>query len=114
MSAVDNILVAPAPAGAWPWLDRSMSQAMPYRSLAKVGGAQQGGCAPLEPMHGVAALVESARNGDRAAFASLHAQYAGMIHAILLARVAPDDAEDLVQDVFMTAMQRLSSLRDAE
>jgi RNA polymerase sigma-70 factor (ECF subfamily) len=37
-----------------------------------------------------------------------------VVHAVLLARVAPEDADDLVQEVFMTAMSRLSDLRDGE
>jgi RNA polymerase sigma-70 factor (ECF subfamily) len=34
-----------------------------------------------------------------------------MVHGILLARVPPGDAEDLVQDVFMSAMRQLRGLR---
>lgn len=60
-----------------------------------------------------AADVLAARSGDRAAFARLHARYAPMVHAILLARVSPADADDLTQDVFLTAMRRLGDLRDA-
>ena len=56
-------------------------------------------------------LVLAAMDGDRAAFAQLYAQYARMIHGILLSRVPRLHVEDLVQDVFMMAMQRLSSLR---
>ena len=33
------------------------------------------------------AQVEAARNGDRAAFALLHKQYAPMVHGMLLAKV---------------------------
>ena len=35
-----------------------------------------------------------------------------MVHAVVLAMVAPADADDLVQDVFMTAMRRITTLRD--
>ena len=58
------------------------------------------------------ALVRSAQAGDRAAFARLHALYGRMVHAILLARVPRGEADDLVQDVFVTAMTRIGSLRD--
>ena len=61
-----------------------------------------------------AALVQFARAGDRDAFARLHDRYSGMVHAILLARVRPTDADDLVQDVFVAAMERLDTLRDVE
>jgi len=59
-----------------------------------------------------AKLVAAARNGDRAAFGHLYDLYASMVHGILLARVPHDDVDDLVQEVFMTALQRLSTLRD--
>ena len=58
-------------------------------------------------------LVERAREGDRDAFAELHHRHARMVHAILLARVPQAAAEDLVQDVFLTALDRLDGLRDA-
>lgn len=59
-----------------------------------------------------AALVRAAQSGDRAAFGSLYEQYARMVHGILLAHVSYADAEDLVQDVFVRAIQQLSSLRN--
>jgi len=59
-----------------------------------------------------AAVVRAARRGDRSALGRLHDRYAGMVHAILLSLVPARDAEDLVQDVFLTAIQRLNSLRD--
>ena len=59
-------------------------------------------------------LIGAARGGDRVAFGELYARYARMIHGVLLARVPHADVEDLVQDVFLQAMERLSTLRDAE
>lgn len=59
-----------------------------------------------------AGLVRGAAAGDRSAFASLYQRYARMIHGILISRVPWGDAEDLVQDVFLTALDRLASLRD--
>ncbi len=59
-----------------------------------------------------APLVAAARRGDRVAFAALHARYGRMVHAILLGRVPARDAADLVQDVFLRALERLASLRD--
>jgi RNA polymerase sigma-70 factor (ECF subfamily) len=58
-------------------------------------------------------LIHQAAGGDRAAFGELYLRYARMVHAILLARVPPADAEDLLQDVFMAAMNRLAELRTA-
>ncbi len=58
-------------------------------------------------------LVDSARQGDRAAFARVYERYARMVHGLLLARVPREDVDDLVQDVFVLALRRLHSLRDA-
>ena len=57
-------------------------------------------------------LVRAAQSGDRSAFGVLYARYSRMVHGILLSRVPPSDAEDLVQDVFLQALPRLASLRD--
>jgi len=59
------------------------------------------------------ALVRAAQSGDRHAFGLLYARYSRMVHGILLSRVPPGDAEDLLQDVFLQALPRLHSLRDA-
>ena len=59
-----------------------------------------------------AALVRAAQNGDRAALGALYEQYSRMVHAILLAHVSYTDAEDLVQEVFLRAIEQLRSLRD--
>ena len=54
-------------------------------------------------------LVEAARLGDAAAFTALYARFARMVHGILLSRVQRMDVEDLVQDVFVTALQQCSA-----
>ena len=59
------------------------------------------------------AVIRAAVEGDRTAFGDLYVRYARMVHAILLARVPPADAEDLVQDVFLAAMRQLRGLRTA-
>ena len=56
--------------------------------------------------------VGLARMGDREAFAYLHRSFASMVHGILLARVPRGEVDDLAQDVFMLAMERIHSLRD--
>ena len=58
-------------------------------------------------------LVCAAIAGDRPAFGELYVRYARMVHGILLAKVPPKDAEDLVQDVFISAMRQLRGLRTA-
>ena len=57
-------------------------------------------------------LVRAAQGQDRAAFAQLYEIYARTIHGILLSRVPRADVDDLMQDVFLQAMQRLPDLRD--
>lgn len=57
-------------------------------------------------------LVTAAREGDRAAFGHLYERYARMVHGILLARVPNGDVDDFVQDVFVLALRRLSTLRE--
>src|SRR5436309_4394244 len=57
-------------------------------------------------------LVSAARNGDRAAFGCLYDRYARMVHGILLARVPPREVDDLVQEVFLSALRQLHGLRD--
>lgn len=61
-----------------------------------------------------AALVRAAQAGDRAAFGRLYERYARVVHGLLLARVRAASAEDLVQDVFVQALQRLADLRDPQ
>ncbi|HST11577.1 MAG TPA: sigma factor, partial [Terriglobales bacterium] len=61
-----------------------------------------------------ATLVGAAQRGDRAAFGTLYQRYARMVHGILLARVPIDDVDDLVQDVFLIALKRLTTLREAD
>jgi RNA polymerase sigma-70 factor (ECF subfamily) len=58
-------------------------------------------------------IIRAAVQGDRGAFGELYVRYARMVHGILLARVPPTDAEDLVQDVFVSAMRQLRGLRTA-
>lgn len=57
-------------------------------------------------------LVRSALAGDPAAFSRLYERYGRVVHGLLLARIARDEVEDLVQDVFLTAWRRLRDLRD--
>lgn len=60
-----------------------------------------------------AILADAARAGDRAAFGRLYDRYARMVHGIILARVPYAEVDDLVHDVFLLALRRLNTLRDA-
>ena len=57
-------------------------------------------------------LVDAARRGDREAFAALYSRFSRVVHGILLSRIPRADVEDLVQDVFITALQELAALRE--
>jgi RNA polymerase sigma-70 factor (ECF subfamily) len=66
----------------------------------------------IEPKLPEATLVRAAQSGDRVAFGELYQEYGRLIHGILLAHVSYQDAEDLMQDVFMKAIKQLPSLRE--
>jgi RNA polymerase sigma-70 factor (ECF subfamily) len=66
----------------------------------------------VEPWVHEATLVRAAQNGDRVAFGSLYEHYGRLIHGILLAHVSYQEAEDLMQDVFVKALERLPTLRE--
>lgn len=57
------------------------------------------------------ASSSSSSSGDRD-FDHLYAQYARLVHGILLARVPYADVEDLKQEVFLSAFERIGTLRD--
>ena len=67
---------------------------------------------PEPPVRVDAPLVAAARSGDREAFGALYRRHARLVQAVILARVAVDGVDDLVQDVFLVAMNRLHTLRD--
>ncbi|HEX8733890.1 MAG TPA: sigma-70 family RNA polymerase sigma factor [Pyrinomonadaceae bacterium] len=57
-------------------------------------------------------LVERARGGDREAFGELYKLFAPLVHGIVLARVPRDEADDIAQNVFLSAYKNLHTLRD--
>ena len=58
-------------------------------------------------------LVEAARRGTGSAMDALFRRFAPVVHGVLLGYVQKADADDLTQEVFETAMQRLGDLREA-
>jgi len=60
-----------------------------------------------------AVLVRAVLAGDRDTFARLYEMYSPMVHGVLLARVPRDEVDDLVQDIFLHALRKLHTLRDA-
>ncbi|HLR07157.1 MAG TPA: sigma-70 family RNA polymerase sigma factor [Pyrinomonadaceae bacterium] len=60
-----------------------------------------------------AKLIEAVLNGEQDCFARLYEMYAPMVHGILLARVPRAEVDDLVQDIFLHALRKLHTLRNA-
>ena len=57
-------------------------------------------------------LIDRVQSGDREAFTEIYRMFAPMVHGIVLARVPHDEVQDIVQDVFFIAYNRLDALRD--
>jgi len=58
-------------------------------------------------------LVREVLSGEHDRFARLYEIYAPMVHGILLARVPRGEVDDLVQDIFLHALRKLNTLRNA-
>ncbi len=86
-------------------VSRSFDAAAPVASISAPARSDD---RPAE----TATLVVRARQGDRHAFSLLYHLHIRMVHGVLLARVPRGDVDDLVQDVFLTAMHRLGTLRE--
>ena len=60
------------------------------------------------------ALIARVRNGDQEAFAELYRMYAPTIHGVVLSRVPRDEAQDIVQEVFLAAYKKIDTLRNGD
>lgn len=60
-----------------------------------------------------AQLVRAVLDGDRDLYGRLYSQYAPLVHGILLARMPRSEVEDMVQEIFLHALRKLHTLRDA-
>jgi len=60
-----------------------------------------------------ALLVRAVLDGDRDVYGSLYSLYAPLVHGILLARMPRSEVEDMVQEIFLHALKKLDTLRDA-
>jgi RNA polymerase sigma-70 factor, ECF subfamily len=73
----------------------------------------ESGPSPVDPAPAeIPRLVRDAQRGDREAFAQLYQRFTRMVHGIVLARIDRTDVDDVVQDVFVTALDRLGDLRE--
>jgi len=60
-----------------------------------------------------ARMVQAVLAGDRDVYGRLYSLYAPLVHGILLARMPRSEVEDMVQDIFLHALKKLHTLRDA-
>ena len=60
-----------------------------------------------------AVLVRAVLDGDRDMYGRLYHLYAPLVHGILLARMPRSEVEDMVQDIFLHALKKLHTLREA-
>jgi RNA polymerase sigma-70 factor (ECF subfamily) len=60
-----------------------------------------------------ATLVSAVLAGNREMFGRLYHLYAPLVHGVLLARLPRSEVEDMVQDIFLHALRKLHTLRDA-
>ena len=60
-----------------------------------------------------AQLVRAVLEGDRDVYGRLYSLYAPLVHGILLARMPRCEVEDTVQEIFLHALKKLHTLRDA-
>src|SRR4029077_7664202 len=63
----------------------------------------------------LANLVLAAQEGDREAFGKLSVRYERMVYSIALARLGNHaEAQELCQEVFMHALEKIDQLREPE
>jgi RNA polymerase sigma-70 factor (ECF subfamily) len=58
-------------------------------------------------------MVQAVLAGDRDVYGRLYSLYAPLVHGILLARMPRGEVEDMVQEIFLHALKKLDTLRDA-
>jgi RNA polymerase sigma-70 factor (ECF subfamily) len=69
---------------------------------------------PLESTDSIGAnLVHAVLAGNRDLFGRLYELYAPLVHGVLLARLPRSEVEDMVQEIFLHALRKLHTLRDA-
>lgn len=58
-------------------------------------------------------LIRAVLAGNRDQFGGLYELYAPLVHGVLLARLPRSEVEDMVQEIFLHALRKLHTLRDA-
>jgi len=73
----------------------------------------------IAPMRGSemsedATLVKAISSGDEDAFNHFHRKYAPLVHGIVLAKLPADEADDVMQEIFLAAFRGIKGLRDPD
>jgi RNA polymerase sigma-70 factor, ECF subfamily len=71
-----------------------------------------GSATTSESVTAEALLIDRIRAGDREAFDEMYRLFAPLVHGVALARVPHDEVQDIVQEVFLTAYNKLHTLRE--
>ncbi|RME75656.1 MAG: sigma-70 family RNA polymerase sigma factor [Planctomycetota bacterium] len=82
------------------------------RVESAAGSGPRRGASPAAVASDEAALVARARAGDFAAFDELVTRHEGRVYAIARHLVGPVDAEDVVQQTFLSALEHLDGFRE--
>ncbi len=82
-------------------------------SLLMTGQDQTATGQPSPAVSLEAQLVRAVLEGDRDMYGRLYGLYAPLVHGILLARMPRNEVEDMVQEIFLHALKKLDTLRDA-
>jgi RNA polymerase sigma-70 factor (ECF subfamily) len=59
-----------------------------------------------------AMLIRAVLEGDLDKYGRLYHLYSPLVHGVLLARIPRSEVEDMVQEIFLHALKKLSTLRD--
>jgi RNA polymerase sigma factor (sigma-70 family) len=109
-----SVLLFNAEPGAGPAVLTAYSNLLPSGRI--IEGMQTQCSSAQAPIDSDRDLVIAAQSGDRAAYAGLYRRHAGWMRPLLWRLAGGDDglAEDLLQDSFVQAWQKLEQLREPE
>jgi RNA polymerase sigma-70 factor (ECF subfamily) len=91
-----------------PAIDRRPLEVLPQQS-ADLGRVESNDS--LESLEST--FVRAVLAGNRDVFGRLYELYAPLVHGVLLARLPRSEVEDMVQEIFLHALRKLDTLRDA-
>jgi RNA polymerase sigma-70 factor, ECF subfamily len=78
----------------------------------KSSAAQPGTSASVAQKSEEAMLIRAVLDGDLDKYGRLYHLYSPLVHGVLLARIPRSEVEDMVQEIFLHALKKLSTLRD--